>query len=66
VWLAVGSGDAAKGANPNKANALHAILFEAISLALHLDTDRKLLTTCVGALGRFLTTKVSRVSWTAG
>ena len=56
--IAVGAGDVAKNANPNKANALHAIMFEAITLALHLDLDHKLLTTCVAVLGKLLTVKV--------
>lgn len=47
-----------RNANPNKANALYAILFEAIALAIHMDTDRQLLNTCVAVLGKFLMTKV--------
>ncbi|KAL6765658.1 adaptin N terminal region-domain-containing protein [Haematococcus lacustris] len=61
----VGVGETAKGANPNKANALHAILFEAISLALHLDPDTQLLTTCTSALGRFLSAKDANVRYLA-
>lgn len=55
---AVGSGDSARSANPNKANALYSILFEAIALAMHLDSDRELLAMCVTVLGKFLMTKV--------
>lgn len=54
----MGNGEAVKNANPNKGNALHAILFEAISLALQHDADRALLTTCVAVLGKFLNSKV--------
>ena len=53
-----GSADSSKNINPNKSNALHSVLFEAIALALHLDTERKLLTSSVAILGRFLSIKV--------
>ena len=33
-------GEAAKTTNVNESNAKHAILFEAVALCLHLDTDR--------------------------
>lgn len=55
---AVGMGEAAKNANPNKANALYAVLFEAVSLATHLDTDSKLQTLAVQCLGKHLSNKV--------
>ncbi len=63
---AVGGGDSARSANPNKANALYSILFEAIALAIHLDTDRVLLNTCVSVLGKFLATKVRVRLWSWG
>lgn len=47
-----------KNVNPNKANAMYSILFEAIALALHLDMDRNMLTACVATLGKFLNHKV--------
>lgn len=40
--------------NANKNNALHAILFEAVSLTLHLDMDRELMGQSVALLGKFL------------
>lgn len=40
--------------NSNKNNALHAILFEAVSLTLHLDMDRELMVQSVALLGKFL------------
>ncbi len=58
VLCTVGTGDAAKQSNTNKAHALYAILFEAIQLTLAYDTDRKLLTTCVTVLGNLLSAKV--------
>jgi hypothetical protein len=59
----VGTGDAARSANPNKANALYAILFEAISLVMQYNNDKPLLTTCVSVLGNFLTAKVRGGQW---
>lgn len=46
----------------NKANAQHAILFEAISLVLALDLSRDLLASSVASLGNFLTVKVPQQS----
>ncbi|MEW5308641.1 MAG: hypothetical protein WDW38_000584 [Sanguina aurantia] len=51
--------------NPNKGNAIHAILFEAIALALHLDDNTELLTNCVSILGRFLSTKEPNIKYLA-
>ncbi|KAF5828063.1 armadillo-type protein [Dunaliella salina] len=61
----IGGGDSARSANPNKANALYSILFEAIALAIHLDTDRTLLNTCVAVLGKFLMTKEPNAKYLA-
>eukprot|EP00200_Dunaliella_tertiolecta_P006547 CAMPEP_0202346842 /NCGR_PEP_ID=MMETSP1126-20121109/5457_1 /ASSEMBLY_ACC=CAM_ASM_000457 /TAXON_ID=3047 /ORGANISM="Dunaliella tertiolecta, Strain CCMP1320" /LENGTH=1093 /DNA_ID=CAMNT_0048938303 /DNA_START=70 /DNA_END=3351 /DNA_ORIENTATION=- len=61
----IGGGDSARSANPNKANALYSILFEAIALAIHLDTDRALLNTCVTVLGKFLMTKEPNAKYLA-
>jgi hypothetical protein len=54
------------GINPNKANAIYAIMFEAISLALHLDMDAKLLESSVVALGTFLTIKEANIKYANG
>jgi hypothetical protein len=51
-------GEQAKSPTVNKANAQNAILFEAISLCLALDTGRDLLAASVDSLGRFLSVKV--------
>mmetsp|Transcript_39785 Transcript_39785/g.88425 ORF Transcript_39785/g.88425 Transcript_39785/m.88425 type:complete len:1123 (+) Transcript_39785:142-3510(+) len=51
--------------NPNLMNALYAILFEAITLSVHIDTDRKLLTSCVAALSKFLTYKEPNIKYLA-
>ena len=42
--------------NINKNNANHAIVFEAIALALALEADTELLTASVGLLGKFIGT----------
>jgi hypothetical protein len=49
-----------KGSNPSKSNAAHAIIFEAIALALCTDSG-SMLSSSVGALGRFLATKEPNV-----
>ncbi len=68
------SGEAAKNANPNKTNALNAVLFEALSLSLQHasarlaaaspdgDTaaDRAALSSCLGIMCRYLAGKVRR------
>ena len=41
-------------------------MFEAVALALHLDTDPKLLSSAVAALGRFISTKEANVRWGRG
>ncbi|GBF98152.1 AP-2 complex subunit alpha-like [Raphidocelis subcapitata] len=51
-------GEQARSPTANKANAQHAILFEAIALALALDAGRELLTGAVAALARFLAARV--------
>jgi len=62
---AVGSGDAVKNANPNKGNALHAILFEAISVVLQHDVDHELLNVCISVLGKFLNSKDANIKYLA-
>eukprot|EP00201_Polytomella_parva_P006204 CAMPEP_0175083532 /NCGR_PEP_ID=MMETSP0052_2-20121109/27451_1 /TAXON_ID=51329 ORGANISM="Polytomella parva, Strain SAG 63-3" /NCGR_SAMPLE_ID=MMETSP0052_2 /ASSEMBLY_ACC=CAM_ASM_000194 /LENGTH=1189 /DNA_ID=CAMNT_0016355025 /DNA_START=55 /DNA_END=3620 /DNA_ORIENTATION=- len=48
------SSEASKNVNPNKANALNAALFEAIAVAMHLDSDRALLANCGAIMARYL------------
>lgn len=50
--------------NPNKSNAVHAIVFEAASLAVGLG-DPELLNTAVGLLARFLTVRESNLKYLA-
>ena len=40
--------------NVYKNNAMHAILFEAINLVMHLDSEQELVAQCVALLGKFI------------
>ena len=51
--------------NPNNSNALHAFVFEAIALCLHLDIDRSLLTASMAHVGKFLAVDDSNVKYLA-
>eukprot|EP01117_Protostelium_nocturnum_P020203 TRINITY_DN898_c0_g1_i1.p1 TRINITY_DN898_c0_g1~~TRINITY_DN898_c0_g1_i1.p1 ORF type:complete len:933 (+),score=327.40 TRINITY_DN898_c0_g1_i1:186-2984(+) len=52
------SADSAKNqATPNHKNALHCVLFEAISLVVHLDDDRELIRTATTLLAKFVLPK---------
>ena len=59
--LAAGGDASGKPSNPNKANAVYAIVFEAIALALHLDSDQRLLSSAVAGLGRFISSKEANI-----
>lgn len=59
------SAEVAKQANTNKANAQHAILFEAITLAIHLDMDRDLLLSSVSILGKYLSIREPNIKYLA-
>ncbi|EFJ50611.1 hypothetical protein VOLCADRAFT_120602 [Volvox carteri f. nagariensis] len=75
--IAVTSGEAAKNANPNKANALNAILFEALALALHhaaassatvggdSASDKATLDSCLILLGKYLAGKDANAKYLA-
>eukprot|EP00216_Chloropicon_sp_CCMP2111_P002302 CAMPEP_0198244466 /NCGR_PEP_ID=MMETSP1446-20131203/35195_1 /TAXON_ID=1461542 ORGANISM="Unidentified sp, Strain CCMP2111" /NCGR_SAMPLE_ID=MMETSP1446 /ASSEMBLY_ACC=CAM_ASM_001112 /LENGTH=972 /DNA_ID=CAMNT_0043928507 /DNA_START=138 /DNA_END=3059 /DNA_ORIENTATION=+ len=49
--------------NVNKNNALHAILFESISLMMHLQVSSSLLEKCVGLLGKFVIVKEPNIRY---
>ncbi|GIL70205.1 hypothetical protein Vretimale_3499 [Volvox reticuliferus] len=74
--IAVTSSEAAKNANPNKANALNAILFEALALALHhaaaasaavadSTSDKATLDSCLSLLGKYLAGKDANAKYLA-
>jgi len=49
--------------NTNKNNALHAILFESISLMMHLNMDSEVLSQCVTLLGKFVSIKEPNIRY---
>jgi len=49
--------------NTNKNNALHAILFESISLMMHLNMDSEVLAQCVTLLGKFVSIKEPNIRY---
>ena len=49
--------------NINKNNANHAIVFEAIALALALEADTELLTASVGLLGKFISVREPNIKY---
>ena len=49
--------------NINKNNANHAIVFEAIALALALEADTDLLTASVGLLGKFISVREPNIKY---
>ncbi|CAI7839395.1 unnamed protein product [Closterium sp. NIES-53] len=51
--------------NVNKNNAAHAILFEALALAMHMDAEREVMAHCVGLLGKFLGVREPNIRYLA-
>lgn len=49
--------------NLNKHNAIHAVLFEAINLAFHFDTESRLLKQCVDFFGSFISTNEANIRY---
>lgn len=49
--------------NAQHNNAQHAVLFEAINLAIHLDTNSPLVGTAAGLLARFISSKETNVRY---
>eukprot|EP00899_Mesostigma_viride_P020317 jgi/Mesvir1/28287/Mv04810-RA.1 len=49
--------------NVNKNNAFHAILFEALSLVMHLDSDPDLFKQCVLLLGKFISAREPNIRY---
>lgn len=60
VWPATGN-EVAK--NINKNNAQHAIVFEAVSLALAIDADKDLLQASVSLLGKFISVREPNIKY---
>ncbi|CAI5989054.1 unnamed protein product, partial [Closterium sp. NIES-64] len=51
--------------NVNKNNAAHAILFEALALAMHMDAEREVMQHCVGLLGKFVGVREPNIRYLA-
>ena len=49
--------------NVNKNNAQHAIVFEAVALALALEADPELLVAAVGLLGKFISVREPNIKY---
>jgi AP-2 complex subunit alpha len=49
--------------NAQQSNALHAVLFEAINLAIHLDTESSVVQHAVHLLSRFITTRETNLRY---
>jgi AP-2 complex subunit alpha len=49
--------------NLNKHNAMHAVLFEAINLAFHFDTESRLMKQCVDFFGSFISTNEANIRY---
>ncbi|CAH8273135.1 unnamed protein product [Arabidopsis lyrata] len=43
--------------NVNKNNASHVVLFEALSLVMHLDAEKEMMSQCVAFLGKFISVR---------
>lgn len=52
-----------KPSNVQHSNALNAVLFEAINLAIHLDTESTIVTSAAQLLGRFILSKETNVRY---
>eukprot|EP00854_Cymbomonas_tetramitiformis_P022291 gene22291-26892_t len=49
--------------NVNKNNAMHAVLFEAITLVMHLDSEQELVSQCVNLLGKFISVREPNIRY---
>ena len=49
--------------NVNKSNAQHAVIFEAVALALAVDADTEILSQAVSLLGKFITVREPNIKY---
>ncbi|VVB16808.1 unnamed protein product [Arabis nemorensis] len=49
--------------NVNKNNASHAVLFEALSLVMHLDAEKEMMSQCVALLGKFISVREPNIRY---
>ncbi len=47
----------------NKSNAQHAVIFEAVALALAVDADTEILSQAVSLLGKFITVREPNIKY---
>lgn len=55
--------DGSTKTNVNKSNAQHAIIFEAVALALAIDADTEILSQAVSLLGKFITVREPNIKY---
>lgn len=55
--------DSGTKTNVNKSNAQHAIVFEAVALALAVDAETDILTQAVGLLGKFISVREPNIKY---
>ncbi|KAI3688133.1 hypothetical protein L1987_81841 [Smallanthus sonchifolius] len=49
--------------NVNKNNASHAVLFEALALVMHLDSEKEMMSQCVALLGKFIAVREPNIRY---
>ncbi|KAK4792690.1 hypothetical protein SAY86_023125 [Trapa natans] len=49
--------------NVNKNNASHSVLFEALSLVMHLDAEKEMMSQCVALLGKFIAVREPNIRY---
>ncbi|EFH48933.1 hypothetical protein ARALYDRAFT_352355 [Arabidopsis lyrata subsp. lyrata] len=49
--------------NVNKNNASHVVLFEALSLVMHLDAEKEMMSQCVAFLGKFISVREPNIRY---
>ncbi|KAL1200907.1 AP-2 complex subunit alpha-2 [Cardamine amara subsp. amara] len=49
--------------NVNKNNASHAVLFEALSLVMHLNAEKEMMSQCVALLGKFISVREPNIRY---
>lgn len=61
--LLIAASDGNTKQNVNKSNAQHAVIFEAVALALAVDADTEILSQAVSLLGKFITVREPNIKY---
>lgn len=61
--LTIAASDGNTKQNVNKSNAQHAVIFEAVALALAVDADTEILSQAVSLLGKFITVREPNIKY---